>query len=289
MSFLKKFAILKDFRLLIIATLIFVITFETLQQLFYINRYNLADNVTFFELLKTQAFRWFIWLILAFVLIAYHLKNISKTKELKDYLRLIGIIIGLVIANILIISLAQIIINNDTFSLGNLWNEYIPFYMYQKAPIYTLGYATISIILYLKLMNEKLLFDVQKLSELKEINTKMYTQLQNKLDDRASILNIKVGNKRKIIPVASIAWIESDDYCVKVHTTEGKSFSMRTSLKALNEKLDSTFMRVHRKAIVNMPLVKELNLSNPPSLILKNSVEIPISKNHIKLVRRFLS
>lgn len=284
---LDKFKILKDFRLLIIVTLVFAITFETLQQQFYINRFDLG-NVTFFELLKNQAYRWFIWLGFALVLINYQIKLNSENRT-KGFIKLVLLIFCLVLSNIIIISFIQMLINGDSFKLKSFSLEYIQFFIYQKAPVYTLGYIAITTILHLKLKNEKLLFDVQKLSELKEVNSKLYNQLQNKIEEKASVLNIKIGNKRKLIPVDSITWIESDDYCVKVHTIDRKSFSMRTSLKTLNEKLDTNFMRVHRKAIVNMQLVKEVNLSNRPELIIEKGLKIPISKSYIKLVRDFLS
>jgi len=64
---------------------------------------------------------------------------------------------------------------------------------------------------------------------------------------------------------------------------------MRSSLKALEQKLDSNFLRVHRKAIVNMDFAKEINLSQSPILILQNNEVIAISKSNLKLVRDFIS
>lgn len=273
--------------LIIVFIILIAITFETFQQLYYIKRFQIAEGVTFFNILKTQAYRWLIWLLLSLILI-WHIK--AQTKRIKTTLsifKLIGIIFSLVFVNIIIIALSQLIISESTFSLIDLFSEYIPFFTYQKAPIYTLGYMAISLILYLYFENEKLQIEVQKLSELKHTNSKLYEKLRTQVDEKSTVLNIKIGNKRKIIPVDQISWIEADDYCVKVHTTTNKTYTMRSSLKALEEKLNTNFLRVHRKAIVNMDLAKELHLANTPNLVLKNETEIPVSKSNLKTVKDF--
>ena len=105
---------------------------------------------------------------------------------------------------------------------------------------------------------------------------------------KTKILNIKIGNKRKIISVNEIMWLEADDYCVLVHTINDPSYTMRISLKALQEKLSNNFLRVHRKGIVNMDMVKELNLNSNPRLVLKNDQEVIVSKSNLKFVKDFL-
>lgn len=274
--------------ILIIALVIFIaITFETLQQLYYIKRFQIAEGVTFFDILKTQAYRWLIWVLLSLILVWYVKTEITRLKTTLSLFKLIGIILGLVFINIVIIALSQMILSQNEFSFIDLLSEYIPFFTYQKAPIYTLGYIAISLILYLYFENEKLQIEVQKLSELKLSNSKLYKKLRTQIDEKSTVLSIKIGNKHKIIPVDQISWIEADDYCVKVHTTTNKTYTMRSSLKALEEKLNSNFLRVHRKAIVNMNLAKELHLANTPNLVLKNETEIPVSKSNLRTVKDF--
>lgn len=274
--------------LVIAIVVLLAIAFETFQQLYYIRRYQLGEGVTFFEILKTQSYRWIIWLLISLVLIWYIRTNASKSKTTVGVLKLGGLVIGLVVLNIVIISLSSAILSNDSFSITYFFSEFIPFFTYQKAPIYTLGYIAISMILHLYFENEKLQIEVQQLSELKLTNTKLYEQLRSKVDEKSTVLNIKIGNKRKIIPVEHICWIEADDYCVKVHTTDNKTYTMRSSLKALEEKLNTNFLRVHRKAIVNMDLAKELNLASTPNVILQNDTKVPVSKSNLKTVKDFL-
>ena len=269
--------------------LVITITFETAQQLFYIKRFNLGSDVTFFSLLKTQTYRWVIWLVLSTLLVWFVKTN--ATKELVTLSRFIKyslVILGLVFLNIICISFAQALFAEEPITLSYFITEYVTFFTFQKGPMYTLGYIAITIILHFYFINAQLQIEVQTLADLKQENKTLYQQLSTKIDDKASILNIKIGNKRKIIPVKDIYWIEADDYCVKVHTSSAQSYTMRSSLKALEQKLDSNFLRVHRKAIVNMTFAKEVNLSQSPVLILENSVEVAISKSKLKVVRDFI-
>jgi hypothetical protein len=266
------------------------ITFETFQQLYYINRFDLAKDVSFFDILQSQAYRWVIWMSLGFTLLLYARKEATHYSYNFKYFLKYGLFILLLVGvNILIISTIQIFLNEDGFLIQKWFQEYIPFYIFQKAPIYILGYSAVAIILHLYFANEKLQFQVQKLSELKEINLNLYNKLKAEISDKTTILNIKIGNRRRIIPVAEIQWIEADDYCAKVHLINGKSYSMRSTLKTLEGKLQPPFLRVHRKAIVNMEMVKELNTINAPCIILNNNREVPVSKSNLKMVKDFIS
>lgn len=264
---------------------VLAIIFETFQQLYYIKRFSLAQNIQFFEVLKSQSYKWLVWVILSVFLIQF-----TKQKSFKktNYFSYALVIIGLVFLSVLIISIIQIWVTNDAFSITLLFNEYVTFFAFQKAPIYTLGYISIAIISHFYFTNEALQIEVEELSELKKTNAKLYQQLSKYNDDKTSVLNIKIGNKRKIIPVTDIYWIEADDYCVKVHTNKDACYTMRSTLKALENKLSSNFLRIHRKAIANMDMVKELNISNAPKIVLINNTEIPISKSNLKLVKDFI-
>lgn len=290
MAFFNRINGYKRFLLLLIGVLALTITFETSQQLFYLKRYNLVTDVTFFILLKNQAYRWLIWVLSAVFIFWYmYTKRSNENVSTLDMVKYAALILGLVFFNVIVISFSQLIINNEAFSVSVFFTEYVQFFMYQKAPMYILGYIAITIILHLYFINEQLQVKVQDLSELKLTNARLYNELNRKLDDRASVLNIKIGNKRKIIPVSDVVWIEADDYCVKVHTVDKNCYTMRSSLKALAQKLDVNFLRVHRKAIANMTMIKEVSMSGVPNLILNDDTQIPISKSHLKTVKDFIS
>ncbi|MDU8885961.1 LytTR family DNA-binding domain-containing protein [Yeosuana sp. MJ-SS3] len=288
--FKDSFINLKRTIVIILIVLCVAITFESFQQVYYINRYQLAEDVTFFGVVKYQALRWLVWLMLSYVLYRYAKSNASKANlSTLDILKYILLIASLVLLGIIIISILQFLVSDTTFNLNLLFGVFIPFFTFQKAPIYTLGYIAVAIILNLHFANIKLQIDVLELAELKKTNQNLYNKFSATNDDKTNILNIKIGNNHKIILVNDISWIEADDYCVKVHTANLKVYTMRSSLKSLEEKLNGNFLRVHRKAIVNMNVAKELKLSQPPCLILKNNEEIPVSKSNLKVVKDFIS
>lgn len=275
--------------LLIAAVLVIAISFETFQQLFYIKRFNLNSEVTFFELFKNQFLRWLIWFVTGIPLLFFIKNDAQKETNLSRIIKYAIIIFTIVLFNVLVISSISFLNNPEPFSFSAFYSEFFLFFVFQKSPIYTLGYIAITIILFLNYSKELLQVEVQELIELKSINEHLYKKLSAVNTDKAKVLNIKVGNKRKIIPVDKITWLEADDYCVNVHTIDNPSYSMRTSLKSLEEKLSNQFLRVHRKAIVNMKVVKELELKGNPVLVLNDSKKIPVSKSNLKKVKDFIA
>lgn len=277
---------------LVLITFIIVfiaISFETAQQLYYIRKFNLAQNVTFLIIFKTQTYSWLVWLLFSYALVLYAKKKAEEDNSLKQFYKYGIFILCLVSVNLIIVSIIQMIVSEANFSLSELFTEFLPFYTYQKGPIYTLGYIALSIILHFYYVNELLLVEVLQLNQLKDINEKLHTKLSKSFSSKSSFLNIRIGNKQKIIPIDDIYWVEADDYCVKVHTSKNSAYTMRISLKHLEEKLSGNFLRVHRGAIVNMKQVEEFQHNGMSQLILKDQTPVVVSKSKIKSVREFLS
>jgi two-component system LytT family response regulator len=81
-------------------------------------------------------------------------------------------------------------------------------------------------------------------------------------------------------PVDEIDWIEAADYFVKLHAG-GKVHLVSETLAELEDQLDaSTFMRVHRSAIVNLTRVRELRLDfrNRHVIVLTTGERVPLSR-----------
>ena len=71
-------------------------------------------------------------------------------------------------------------------------------------------------------------------------------------------LVIRTGSRIASLQVDDIDWIEAQDYYAEVHAG-GRSFLVRQSLHKLAASLDpARFVRIHRKTIVNVKRVKEL-------------------------------
>jgi len=273
--------------------LLLAISFETAQQLYYISHFNLngSEVVTYFDLFKNQTVRWVVWAIMSCPLILLlQQKSKQENFELKDSYSIILLIIVLVATDILIISFLQNIISGQAIVFADFVGEYVPFFAFQKAPLYTLGYICMAVILYFYTINRQLQDDILQLGELKRINANLYQQLSHLHEDKSTVLKIKIGNKQKLVPADEISWIEADDYCAKVHTIDGEAYSMRISLKALEKKLGSDFLRVHRGAIVNMRRVSEFRLKKRKrSLILLSGAVVSVSKSKRNDVKDFLA
>ena len=93
------------------------------------------------------------------------------------------------------------------------------------------------------------------------------------------------GKRAVVIPVDSILWIESDDYCATVITAERRA-TVRETLSALEARLDpAQFMRVHRSAIVRISAVREVRrVARGLSLRLEDETTVPVSRVHVRRV-----
>lgn len=120
-----------------------------------------------------------------------------------------------------------------------------------------------------------------ELSNLKDTQT---TEAEYEKDPQ---INIKIGNRVKIIPLTEVTWVEADDYCVKIHTQQ-KSYSLRQSLKSMEEQLSPyQFLRVHRGALLNLGYLDQVDYEQ--SVIkLQDASELPLSKAGAKVLRKVL-
>ena len=273
--------------------LVLIISFSTSQQYFYVKRFNLNEDVTYWDLFKNQTLRWIIWAIISMRL-AMYCRSKAQIKDLTvvDLIRYMIVIAILVVINIVTIATIALFLSyldGIPVSTYIYLTDYLPFFFFDKLPIYTLGYIFLAGFFHFYYKNKMLKIEVRKLGELKSHNLNLYTQLREKNADKTTVLNIKIGNKQKIIPVEEIYWFEANDYCVNVNDEKNSSYAMRASLKLLEVQLPDNFLRVHRKAIVNMNYVEELNFSNGNNLILNNKIEVPIAKSKMKIVKDYFN
>ena len=264
----------------ILIVLIATVIFKTGLQFYYVTRYSLVKEASFLYFFNNHLYKWLIWLLLSAPLIVKAQKNAHEAELKNTDIRHYAILILLLLAlNILIISVTQLGRTGEAFTLTLLLTEYVPFQNFQKVPLYVLGYFLLTVMLHFYFASKKLQVQVQEFGDLKNINSGLYEKLSHTVTDKASELSIKIGNSQKIIPMQEISWIEADDYCVRVHTL------MRMSLKALEEVLSQDFLRVNRKAIVNITMIDTLQSNGTHHLILKDHTEVPVTKSQLKMVK----
>lgn len=260
---------------------IVLIVFEALQQYYYILRFDLfpTSSFTFSELIIGQTYRWMIWLVVSmayFGTIIFNGQSDYLFKVTKLWPSAFHVIVLLGI-NVLLVSILQLLLTNATVNLNNLWENCV-FYFFQKAPIYTLAHGAMLGLFYMVNSNQNLAIEILDLKVEKKASK----------SETPPALSIKIGTRNKIISLQDIVWIEAYDYCVKIHTVHQHAYAMRNSLKALEKRLyDHQFLRVHRKAIVNMNKVSEVTYNSTSFLTLKDQTRVDIAQSRVKSIKTF--
>ncbi len=90
-------------------------------------------------------------------------------------------------------------------------------------------------------------------------------------------ITVKSEFGKKMIPVSSVLYFESEGSYVKTVTSDG-AYSERTSLTALEDTVSNDFIRIHRSYLVNKNHIKQFN-SN--SVYIANE-PLPISRSYKK-------
>lgn len=262
-----------------------LIVFDALQQKFYVETFNLAtEGVDFLYFIKSHSLRWFIWMIgsIPYLLFAHKLFS-KQLKDIpnKNLLHLTGSVILSLIAVLLVISLVSMLLFSDESSISILY-EWVIFIFFQKTLSFSLASALLILMVYNSSTKQVISAQWLKINSLKEEAILISNTQENKT------ISIKIGNRLKVILLSDIYWIESDDYCVKIHT-KNKAYSLRKSLKYLEKELvDFDFVRVHRKALLNLTFLDHIDFGF--GLVkLSDNTEVPLSKSGAHLLRKVVS
>jgi len=112
---------------------------------------------------------------------------------------------------------------------------------------------------------ERLDVTIRKLQWLKrddqEENIRNFLQLAEILRPKSELtsLSVKIGDKILLIRLSEIVFFEAEEKYVTIQTCDRGKYITDLSLKTLEEKLPSNFVRVQRAFIVNKNYVIELN------------------------------
>jgi two-component system LytT family response regulator len=89
-------------------------------------------------------------------------------------------------------------------------------------------------------------------------------------------LIIGTNGSSLVLDPDEIDWIEAEDYYAAVHA-RGRRHLIRESLGSLAARLDGAhFVRIHRRAIVNLARVREVRADS--AVILRDGTELPLSR-----------
>lgn len=92
------------------------------------------------------------------------------------------------------------------------------------------------------------------------------------------LIKVPTATGYRLLDVAEIAWIEASDYYSLIHANE--RYLIRESLASLEARLDrGRFVRVHRRAIVNLRFVREIvRAEGGLSVQLKQGTRLSVSR-----------
>ncbi|WP_070137838.1 LytR/AlgR family response regulator transcription factor [Crocinitomix algicola] len=88
-------------------------------------------------------------------------------------------------------------------------------------------------------------------------------------------VTIKLNNKKILLDVNEIVYIESDNNYISIIVKSGKSMIERMALKDFLRKLPSNFMQIHKSYAINLERVKEFTGTH----VKMQGKDIPIGRN----------
>jgi two-component system, LytTR family, response regulator LytT len=112
-----------------------------------------------------------------------------------------------------------------------------------------------------------------------------------KKESSFSFITGKQGEIWSPIPIEQIVYIESNQKKTWFYTADGQ-YSAIYTLRALEQRLPSSFLRIHRSYIVNISFIQQLSRDLSSNLILRlktpNCPELTVSHTYVPSVRRIL-
>lgn len=102
-------------------------------------------------------------------------------------------------------------------------------------------------------------------------------------------ITVHEGRRILMLNAADVEWIEAADYYVQVHV-HGHAHLVREPLLKLEERLGKNFMRVHRRALVNVARIQRLDRLEDGELIvvMQSGTRVPVSRSRRANVLRDL-
>ena len=259
-----------------------IIVFDAMQQKYYLETFNLApaSGITFVDLLRSHTIRWLLWGLcsLPFSYVGWRAFKRSGPVSGKSWGILSLLVLVCIGCTIVAITFQSFFVNKIPVEFDSFM-ETMVFMSFQKG----LSFAFASSILLFILFS----YSRSRVIDAQWVEIKNLKSESTNNSGTAPSISIKIGNKLKLIPVDEITWIESDDYCVKIHTAR-KAYSLRKSMKSLEKELvPFRFVRVHRQALLNMDYLAHVDFSS--SLVkLQDQSELPLSKSGAQVLRRVL-
>lgn len=99
------------------------------------------------------------------------------------------------------------------------------------------------------------------------------------------VIPVELAGTTKLVPRASVRWVEAQGDYARLHTADGSSHLVRIPLAQLEERWgEAGFVRIHRSFLVALSLITELKMgaSGYTVVIGDNEKELPVSRRHTR-------
>ena len=130
------------------------------------------------------------------------------------------------------------------------------------------------------------LYRIRQSTELQlSVRQNLQSLLDNYSNPTIKRIQVKIGDKYRLIKLDEILFFKADEKYVEIHTMDQK-YLITDSLTTLTEQLPDDFVRVHRSAIINLNHMDEIIRlsSNVFEVRMKNSdkTRLPLSRKYKK-------
>ena len=109
--------------------------------------------------------------------------------------------------------------------------------------------------------------------------------LSKKFQQKGRSITFCSERKSVTLPLAEIAYVESNDTEVRIVAMSGESYRNRTGIGQWENLLGNDFLRIHRSYLVNNGLAR---LTSPDTVSIGNT-ELPVSRKYKEIVKSVLS
>ncbi len=117
-----------------------------------------------------------------------------------------------------------------------------------------------------------------------------YQRRQDLLISESTTIQVKRGNKKVLLKNENIYWISAEGYYINIHTDKGDFLLRRTMKDILASLPKSSYIQIHRSAIINILHLTELQQSsnNKIVVVMKDGKSHSVSRSYIKSLKEIL-
>lgn len=109
-----------------------------------------------------------------------------------------------------------------------------------------------------------------------------FARLTQHTGRKRPMISLSVGHENRTVYLDEICYIQSANHATEVFLSNGKQIRIWTPLNKLEEKLDETFLKVNRSAVVNMEQIEQMGID---SCLLRDGTRLDFARRERSAIR----